>query len=105
MTCEDLGLPFHKTPYKHGNLFITFNIKFPEQMNANQIEAANTILSSQQKSTADKKEFENASEKVTLMKFQEHHKNTHAQGGTRAHGSDEEEDEEGEGVKVGCNQQ
>jgi len=24
MTCEGLGLPFHKTPYKFGNLFIKF---------------------------------------------------------------------------------
>ena len=30
MTCEDLGMPFHKTPYKNGNLFIKFNIKFPD---------------------------------------------------------------------------
>ena len=32
MTCPDLGMPFHKTPYKFGNLFITFKIKFPEKM-------------------------------------------------------------------------
>lgn len=30
MTCEGLGMPFHKTPYKFGNLFINFKIKFPE---------------------------------------------------------------------------
>jgi len=30
MTCEGLGMPFHKTNYKYGNLFITFKIKFPE---------------------------------------------------------------------------
>lgn len=32
MTVEGLGMPFHKTPYKFGNLFITFKIKFPEKM-------------------------------------------------------------------------
>lgn len=32
MTCEDLGMPFHKTPYKYGNLFITFNIAFPDKI-------------------------------------------------------------------------
>ena len=26
MTCEGLGMPFHKTPYKFGNLFISFKI-------------------------------------------------------------------------------
>jgi DnaJ-class molecular chaperone len=30
MTCEGLGMPFHKTPYKHGNLFINFKVKFPD---------------------------------------------------------------------------
>lgn len=30
MTVEGLGMPFHKTSYKNGNLFITFNIKFPD---------------------------------------------------------------------------
>lgn len=33
MTLEGLGMPFHKTPYKYGNLFITFKIKFPEKIN------------------------------------------------------------------------
>jgi len=32
MTCEGLGMPFHKTPYKFGNLFINFKVKFPDQM-------------------------------------------------------------------------
>lgn len=32
MTCEGLGLPFHKTPYKFGNLFIKFTVKFPDQL-------------------------------------------------------------------------
>lgn len=36
MTVEDKGLPFHKNPYKFGNLFILFTIQFPEQLNANQ---------------------------------------------------------------------
>jgi DnaJ-class molecular chaperone len=30
MCCEGLGMPFHKTSYKFGNLFITFKIKFPD---------------------------------------------------------------------------
>lgn len=32
MTCEDLGMPFHKTNYKFGNLFITFKIAFPTKI-------------------------------------------------------------------------
>lgn len=37
MTCEDLGMPFHKTPYKFGNLFITFTVEFPDEINQGQV--------------------------------------------------------------------
>lgn len=33
MTIEEKGLPFHKNPYKFGNLFVLFTVKFPETMN------------------------------------------------------------------------
>lgn len=33
MTCEGLGMPFHKTSYKFGNLFIKFTVVFPDQVN------------------------------------------------------------------------
>ena len=32
MTCEGLGMPFHKTPYEFGNLFVLFKVKFPEKV-------------------------------------------------------------------------
>lgn len=32
MTCEGLGMPFHKASYEFGNLFITFKIKFPDTL-------------------------------------------------------------------------
>lgn len=35
--CEGLGMPFHKTPYKFGNLFINFKIKFPDTLKDDQI--------------------------------------------------------------------
>ena len=37
MTVEGLGMPYHKTPYKYGNLFINFKIKFPEKLNEDQM--------------------------------------------------------------------
>jgi len=37
MTCEGLGMPFHKTPYKFGNLFINFKVTFPDDMNNEQV--------------------------------------------------------------------
>lgn len=37
MTCEGLGMPFHKTPYRFGNLFITFKVKFPDTLDNNNL--------------------------------------------------------------------
>jgi len=36
MTVEDKGLPFHKNPYKFGNLFILFKVVFPDSLNKNE---------------------------------------------------------------------
>lgn len=33
MTVLEKGLPFHKNPYKFGNLFILFRVKFPDTLN------------------------------------------------------------------------
>lgn len=33
-TVEDKGMPFHKNPFKFGNLFIMFKVKFPERITA-----------------------------------------------------------------------
>lgn len=38
MTIEEKGLPFHKNSYKFGNLFVIFSVKFPDSMNASQME-------------------------------------------------------------------
>ena len=66
MTCEDLGMPFHKTPYKTGNLFITFKIKFPDSIPSNQIQTITGVLSGQKKSQQQQQELNACSEKVTL---------------------------------------
>jgi DnaJ-class molecular chaperone len=36
MTIEDKGLPFHKNPYKFGNLFVLFTVEFPTSLNDDQ---------------------------------------------------------------------
>ena len=45
MTASDLGMPCFHQPYKFGNLFITFNIKFPE-LNVSHFEAIREVLPS-----------------------------------------------------------
>jgi len=49
MTCEGLGMPFHKTPYKFGNLFINFKIKFPDSLEDGQVQAVKNVLSEQKR--------------------------------------------------------
>ena len=29
---EDKGMPFHKLNYKNGNLFVMFEVKFPDKL-------------------------------------------------------------------------
>jgi DnaJ-class molecular chaperone len=41
MTVEEKGLPFHKNPYKFGNLFILFRVKFPENLNKQKLDLCN----------------------------------------------------------------
>ena len=43
-TVEDKGLPFHKTPYKSGNLFIVFKIKFPDSLTTEKVSQVQTAL-------------------------------------------------------------
>ena len=98
MCCEGLGMPFHKTPYKFGNLFINFKIKFPEKLKDDQLTKVSEVLSSQAKNAKMKAAIENVSEIITLVPFEESQKNTHAQGGTNEdHREDDDEDDENGG--------
>lgn len=46
-------MPFHKTSYKNGNLFINFKIKFPNAVDQKTIKTIEDVLS-MQKETGDK---------------------------------------------------
>ncbi len=58
-------------------------------------------MKGQKKSSSELDEIDNVSEKVTLIPFNETHKNIHATGGQTANESDEEEDDDGQ-QRVGC---
>ena len=45
MTVEEKGLPFHKNPYKFGNLFILFTVKFPDSLTGAQTQSVASLLS------------------------------------------------------------
>ena len=92
-------MPFHKTPYKYGNLFINFKIKFPDTLADNQVAAVKKVLSGQKTQQDD---LEDAAETVQLIKFEEYHKHVHASGEEDPH-AQEEDDEEGGGPQgPGC---
>lgn len=40
----DEGMPVHGRPYEKGNLYIHFNVKFPETLSAPQVAAIRTVL-------------------------------------------------------------
>ena len=49
MTIEEKGLPFHKNPYKFGNLFVMFHVKFPDSLNDTQLAQVGEVLSAMKK--------------------------------------------------------
>lgn len=49
MTIEEKGLPFHKNPYKFGNLFVMFHVKFPDSLNESQLGQIGDVLSGMKK--------------------------------------------------------
>ena len=55
MTLEDLGMPFHKTSYKNGNLFINFKIKFPSQVDDKAIKMIHETLAMQKETGTKEK--------------------------------------------------
>ena len=113
-TVENLGMPFCKKSYTHGNMFIHFKIKFPASMDAKNMAIITEALGSStaaKKTNSGKKEDAKddgkVDETVEMKMFEDHHKNTHHGGGTRGNDSEEEEDEhQGHGgQRVGCQSQ
>jgi DnaJ-class molecular chaperone len=103
MTVEGLGMPFHKTSYKFGNLFITFKIKFPDTMTSAEASTVASVLKTS-KLPSEQQDIEACKETVSCREFSEADKNTQATGGkTRQPASDEEmDDEEGGQGQPGC---
>ena len=88
-------MPFHKTPYKFGNLFIIFKVKFPDTLNAAQMDGVSEVLKGQAKSAKQKAAMEAVDDIQKLVPFTEGQKNTHAAGGTNEDHAEDDDDEEG----------
>ena len=77
-TVDGKGMPFHKQPYKFGNLFIVFKITFPDTLTQAQMSKINEALSFlKRKQDVDM----DVSETCKLIAFEESHKNSHHEGG------------------------
>ena len=99
-TLENKGLPFHKRSYEFGNLYVKFNVTFPDALTKPQLTSLNKALGK-----ADEEDEEMDGEVCLLKKYSETQRNTHAQGGTKAADSEDEEDDEmggGRGQRVQC---
>lgn len=104
MTVEGLGMPFHKTNYKYGNLFITFKIKFPDNITDAESKEITSILK-EGKLPSEQQELEACKSTVVLREFTEADKNVYATGGQQKKvDSDAEmdDDEEGGQGQPGC---
>ena len=67
-TVPDKGLPFHKQPYKFGNLFVMFKVTFPESIPVAKVAGLKQALPGPA-STADDADMD--AETFTLSAFEE----------------------------------
>lgn len=106
-------MPFHKRIYQHGNLIIQFKIKFPTHLDQKSLAMLTDALGTknggagQKKSSEEFKDVKDVAETCALKQFEEHHRNTHHQGGTEGNGESDEDEDDGHphGQRVGCQAQ
>jgi DnaJ family protein A protein 2 len=79
-TIEGYGLPFHKTSYKYGNLYISFTIDFPNKFNETQLKKVENVFSFMHKGMEI--DSEKCDDKKILQEYKETQKNSHHEGGT-----------------------
>ena len=79
-TVPDKGLPFHKQPYKFGNLFIMFKVTFPDSIPVAQIAALKAALPGPKTPAGNDADMD--AEAIMLQPFNESQRNTKAAGGT-----------------------
>ena len=99
-TVEGHGMPYHKQPFKFGNLFVVFKVTFPDSLKPDQISKIGEALASQKKK--DKDVDMEVSETVSMIEFKDFHRNTHHEGGQEGNGNGS--DEEGDGAGHGGGQ-
>jgi len=97
-TVRDCGMPFFEGGYKFGNLYLAFNIVFPEKLDKTQTEVITKILAEQ----IAKPITEKVDETYTVTDFKPEDENTHHSGGNKKNYQEEEQDEEDGPRNVKC---
>jgi DnaJ family protein A protein 2 len=103
-TVPEKGLPFHKSPFRFGNLFIKFTVTFPDSIPAAKLAGLRQALPAPAQAAAEDADMD--AETFMLSAFEESQRNTKAAGGTQDDSDEEEEDPRGGGgQRVQCAQQ
>jgi len=100
-TVKDKGLPFHKEPYKSGNLYVVFKVTFPKTLPKAAIGSIQDALKQQKPADSEM----DAGETVMLSAYSEKDRNSQATGGTENPDEDDEEEGQPGGQRVQCQQQ
>jgi DnaJ-class molecular chaperone len=86
MTCKEFGMPFYKTSYQFGNLFVLFKVTFPDKIDEKLFDQIKKCLPKSHPVTQTK-----ADQSVVLEEFHDEHKNSHSH--PDDHDSNEEEED------------
>ena len=103
-TVHECGMPFFESPYRFGNLYINFNIVFPQNLDDEQMKGLKQLFP-----TADMEieEDKAVKEKYTMTEYNENEENTYETGGRkpRRNSGDEDDEETTGGRQVRCENQ
>ena len=92
-TVKELGMPFFESPYKFGNLYLDFQILFPEKLTDEQVKKVTDILKNER--LHKKQEHPKDMEKYFLEEYKASEENTYHKGGKKTdHDYDEEDEDE-----------
>jgi len=99
-TVQDCGMPFFDRPYKCGNLYINFNIIFPDKLDGDQKASLSNLFPQ----LIQPEIKEKCDETYTLRDYDANDENTNFSGGKSKNKKDDEDDDEENinGRKVKC---
>jgi len=92
-TVKDLGMPFHNTPFRYGNLYIDFEIIFPESLDTEEIKKISEILK-HEKLNKNGVMTDGEEETYFLSDYKAEEENSHHTGGKGGQSGEEGEEEE-----------